>query len=167
MASGIGEVRLLVLDFDGVLTDDRVWVSEDGAESVACHRGDGMGISLLRGAGIETVVLSTEKNPVVSARCRKLDVPCIQGLEDKGAALERVIQERGFGAEEVAYIGNDVNDIPCLERVGLPVVVADAHPDVLPSALLVLSRPGGHGAVREFCDMLLRQTQMAERGDDG
>ncbi len=155
MDAHLGEVGLLVLDFDGVLTDNRVWVSEDGSEAVACHRGDGMGISLLRRAGIETVVLSTETNPVVEARCRKLGVSCVQGLEGKEGVLRQVVAERGLSLERVAYVGNDINDLSCLEAVGFPVVVADAHPNVLPSALLVLSRKGGEGAVRELCDRIL------------
>jgi YrbI family 3-deoxy-D-manno-octulosonate 8-phosphate phosphatase len=159
-------VKLLVLDFDGVLTDNRVWVSEDGTEAVACHRGDGMGISLLRKAGLETFVLSTETNPVVSARCRKLGIDCIQGLEEKADTLARVVRERGLRLDQVAYIGNDVNDLSCLEAVGFPVVVADAHPHVIPAASLVLSREGGKGAVREFCDLLLKDLAHGEGRDD-
>ena len=156
----------MVLDFDGVLTDNRVWVSEDGSEAVACHRGDGLGIARLREAGTETMVLSTEKNPVVSARCRKLGMDCIQGLDEKVDTLRRIVGERGLGLDQVAYIGNDVNDLSCLEVVGFPVVVADAHPDVIPAAGLVLSRDGGMGAVREFCDMILNDMTHGEREED-
>jgi len=159
-------VRLLVIDFDGVLTDNRVWVSEDGSEAVACHRGDGLGISRLRGEGIETVVLSTEKNPVVSARCRKLGINCFQGLDEKVGTLHQIVRERELSLAQVAYIGNDVNDLSCLEAVGFPIVVADAHPDVLPAASFVLARDGGQGAVREFCDMLLRDKARGEREED-
>ena len=149
------QVKLLVLDFDGVLTDDRVWTDADGKEQVAAHRGDGMGISLIKKAGVEVQVLSSETNPVVAARCRKLDVPLEQGLIDKGAALKKVMQERKLNAEQVVYVGNDVNDLDCLAIAGYAVVVADAHPQAIRAADLRLSRRGGHGAVREVCDLIL------------
>jgi N-acylneuraminate cytidylyltransferase len=149
------KVDLLVLDFDGVMTDDRVWVDQDGHESVAANRRDGLGISMLHKAGVPMVVLSTESNPVVAARCRKLDLPVIQGLSDKSAALKRLIQERQLDPAHVIYLGNDVNDLPCFPLVGFAVVVADAHPDVIPQADLVLAHFGGHGAVRELCDRIL------------
>ncbi len=150
------QVDLLVLDFDGVMTDDRVWVDQDGHESVAANRRDGMGISILHKAGIPMVVLSTEPNPVVAARCRKLNLPVIQGLSDKSQALSHLLQERNLDPAHVVYLGNDVNDLPCFPLVGCAVVVADAHPDVLPQADLILSHTGGHGAVRELCDRIMQ-----------
>jgi N-acylneuraminate cytidylyltransferase len=149
------KVDLLVLDFDGVMTDDRVWVDQEGHESVAANRRDGLGISMLHKAGIPMVVLSTESNPVVAARCRKLNLSVIQGLSDKAAALKRLIQERQLDPSHVIYLGNDVNDLPCFPLVGYAVIVADAHPDVIPQADLVLAHRGGHGAVRELCDRIL------------
>lgn len=149
------QVDLLVLDFDGVMTDDRVWVDQDGHESVAANRRDGLGINALHKAGVPMVVLSTEANPVVAARCRKLNLPVIQGLTDKTDTLKRLIQERQLDPSHVVYLGNDVNDLPCFPLVGCAVVVADAHPDVIPQADLVLTHPGGRGAVRELCDRIL------------
>jgi YrbI family 3-deoxy-D-manno-octulosonate 8-phosphate phosphatase len=148
------QVRLLVLDFDGVLTDNRVWVDQDGRESVAATRSDGIGISRLRNAGVEVVVLSTEINPVVAARCRKLNLPFIQGVEEKGEALRVLLMEKGVEPECTVYLGNDVNDLPCLAIAGWAVVVADAHPDAAIHADHVLARRGGYGAVRELCDLL-------------
>jgi N-acylneuraminate cytidylyltransferase len=150
------QVDLLVMDFDGVMTDDRVWVDQEGHESVAAYRRDGMGIAALHRAGIQMVVLSTEPNPVVAARCRKLNLPVVQGLSDKTTALQGLLQERHLDPAHVVYLGNDVNDLPCFPLVGCAVVVADAHPDVLSWADLVLSHPGGHGAVRELADLILR-----------
>ena len=150
------QVDLLVLDFDGVMTDDRVWVDQDGHESVAANRRDGMGIAALHIAGIPMIVLSTEPNPVVAARCRKLNLPVIQDLADKSLALHNLLQERQLDPAHVVYLGNDVNDLPCFPLVGCAVVVADAHPDVILQADLVLSHPGGHGAVRELCDQIIR-----------
>jgi YrbI family 3-deoxy-D-manno-octulosonate 8-phosphate phosphatase len=148
-------IRLLVLDFDGVLTDNRVWVDQDGREMVAANRSDSLGISRLRQAGVETVVISMETNPVVAARCRKMNVPWIQGENDKAAALNRLLVERNVNASEVIFLGNDVNDLPCFPRVGWAVAVSDAMPEVTRQADFVLSRPGGHAAVRELCDLII------------
>jgi YrbI family 3-deoxy-D-manno-octulosonate 8-phosphate phosphatase len=150
------QVDLLVMDFDGVMTDDRVWVDQDGRESVAANRRDGMGIAALHKAGIPMIILSTEPNSVVAARCHKLNLPVIQGLSDKSAALRQVLQERHLDYAHVVYLGNDINDLPCFPLVGCAVVVSDAHPDVITQADVVLSCPGGHGAVRELCDRILQ-----------
>lgn len=153
----LSAIRLLVLDFDGVLTDNRVAVSEDGRESVVCHRGDGWGIARLREAGMEVMVLSTETNGVVAARSRKLSIPCIHGCGDKLAALQDVAGERGLSAEEIAFVGNDVNDLACLRWVGAPIVVVDAEREALAVARWVTSRRGGYGAVREVADWFLAE----------
>ena len=159
-------VRALVMDFDGVLTDNRVYVMEDGREAVACSRGDGMGIVALRRQGLDILVLSSEENPVVAARCRKLMVECLHGVERKLPALQRWLEERDIPPESVVYVGNDVNDVECLRYVGCPVVVGDAHPDVRRFARFVLSRPGGQGAVRELCDLILqsRESKLGKHG---
>ena len=149
-------VALVVFDFDGVMTDDRVWVDQDGRESVAAHRGDGMGIALLHKAGIPAVVLSTEPNPVVAARCEKLQLPVQQDLKDKAVALRKLLAERQVDPAQVVYLGNDINDLPCFPLVGCAVVVADAHPTAKAAADLVLAYIGGHGAVRELVDMILK-----------
>ena len=151
------KVELLILDFDGVLTDNRVWVDQDGREMVAANRSDSYGIGLLRQAGVETVVISKETNPVVAARCRKMNVPFIQGEDDKASALKKVLAEREIDPSHVVYIGNDINDLPCFPLVGWAVAVADALPEVARQADFVLSRPGGHAAVREVCDFILIQ----------
>lgn len=155
-----GRVRLLVMDFDGVLTDDRVWVDEAGVESVAASRSDGMGIARLRAAGIEAVVLSSETNPVVSARCQKLGIEAIQGAGDKAEALEALLQRLGVAREAVVYVGNDVNDLPCFPIAGWAVAVADAAPAVRSAADHVLRAPGGRGAVRELCESILANNQL-------
>jgi YrbI family 3-deoxy-D-manno-octulosonate 8-phosphate phosphatase len=151
----LSHVRLLVLDFDGVLTDDTVLVDQDGREAVVCSRSDGWGIAKLRAAGIAVVVLSTEENPVVAARCRKLSVPVVQGCADKGARLGDLLRERGIEAAHVAYVGNDENDLDCLRAVGVPVAVANATPAVKSVARHVTGRRGGEGAVREVVEWIL------------
>lgn len=149
------EVDLVVLDFDGVLTDDAVYVAQDGTESVRCHRGDGLGISWLRDAGLPVVILSTETNPVVAARAAKLRVDCVQGVSDKAEAMARLLDEHRVSSARAVFVGNDVNDLGALDVVGWPGAVANAHPRVLASARFVLTKPGGHGAVRELCEALL------------
>jgi YrbI family 3-deoxy-D-manno-octulosonate 8-phosphate phosphatase len=150
-------IRLLALDFDGVMTDNKVLVSEDGAESVWCHRGDGWGIAQLKKRGVKIIVISTEANRVVQARCRKLGLDFIQACSDKLPALRRVVEEHRLGPHQVAYVGNDVNDLECLQWVGLPIAVADSMPAVRAVAGLITSRPGGAGAVREVADWLIAQ----------
>lgn len=146
---------LLVLDFDGVLTDDRVFVDQDGREMIACTRGDGMGTTLLVRAGFPVLVLSTEENPVVSARCRKLKIECIQGVADKTSALRSLLEERKTRPANVVYVGNDINDLGCVRLVGVGLAVSNAHPLLKREARGVLSYPGGRGAVREVCEMIL------------
>ena len=148
------EVRLVVFDFDGVFTDNKVIVSEEGVESVSCNRSDGLGLHRLRELGVEAMILSTETNRVVSVRAEKLRLPCIQGCNDKLKALLSEVNGRGLNLGEVAFVGNDINDADCLSNVGCSVVVADAYEEVVPLADIVLSRRGGYGAVREFCDLI-------------
>ena len=150
------KIDLLVLDFDGVLTDNRVWTDQDGREMVAANRSDSYGINLLRQAGVETMVISQEPNPVVAARCCKMNVPFIQGENDKASALKKVLAERKIEAARVVYVGNDVNDLPCFPLVGWSVAVADAIPEVARQADYVLTRAGGHGAVRELIDLIMQ-----------
>lgn len=150
-------IRGVVFDFDGVFTDNLVSVSETGEETVRCSRADGLGLALIKEAGVSTLVLSTETNPVVSARCRKLGMEFRQGERDKLATLQRWVGEKGWGRECVAYVGNDLNDLACLRWAGLPIAVADAEPAVRAAARWVTKRNGGHGAVREICDAILRQ----------
>ena len=151
------KVDLVVFDFDGVMTDNRVWVDESGREMIAAYRSDSIGVKNLRAAGVDAMVLSTEPNPVVSARCRKMNIPVLQGQADKAAALLRILAERGIDPAHVVYLGNDTNDLPCFPLVGCAVVVADAQPEAARQADLVLRRPGGHGAVRELCDLIAQR----------
>jgi len=150
------KVELIVFDFDGVMTDNRVFVNQDGVESVAANRGDGMGISLLSKAGIKALVLSKEVNPVVQARCNKLKLPFIQGIDDKPIALKNYLEEKKVNPAYVIFVGNDINDVPCFPIIGCAVVVADSHPSALRQADIILQNNGGYGAVREICDLVLQ-----------
>jgi 3-deoxy-D-manno-octulosonate 8-phosphate phosphatase (KDO 8-P phosphatase) len=155
-APSLVEIRFAVFDFDGVFTDNRVWTNERGEESVACWRGDALGLRRLEEVGVEHLILSTETNEAVAARARKIRATCVQGVEDKLPVLEQEVARRGVSLGETAYLGNDVNDAGCLEAVGLSVVPADAWPEVVPLARLVLTRDGGRGCVRELCDAVWR-----------
>jgi N-acylneuraminate cytidylyltransferase len=154
---GIPEkVSLLVMDFDGVLTDNRVWVDEGGRERVAGNRSDSLGLSILRQkTSVHPVVISQETNPVVTARCKKMNVEVFQGIMDKASLLKQILAERGISPGEAIYMGNDVNDLPCLPLVSCFIAPVDAQPAVLRAADRVLSNKGGHGAVRELCDILM------------
>ena len=147
-------VRLVLLDFDGVLTDNRVIVSESGEESVVCSRADGIGIARLRSLGIPCCVVSSEENAVVERRCEKLGVRCFRGVKSKVEVAAALGAELGVPPGEMLFVGNDVNDLDLLEFVGIGVAVADAVPEVLQAAGLVLESRGGFGAVREICDLV-------------
>ena len=149
------KVELLVLDFDGVLTDNRVWVDQDGREMVAANRSDSLWLNMLREKGVQVFVISKETNPVVAARCRKMNVPYIQGEDSKATALKKLLADQNVHPAQAVYCGNDVNDLPCFPLVGWAVAVADSVPDVVRQADFVLSRTGGHGAVRELCELIL------------
>lgn len=147
--------RVVVTDFDGVHTDDSAWVDAAGTEHVRVSRSDGMGVALLRRAGVPVLILSTERNAVVRARAEKLQVEVIHGVDDKATVLRQWATDHGIDLAETAYLGNDVNDLPAMALVGWPVAVADARPEVVAAARVVLTRPGGAGAVRELADRVL------------
>ncbi|MFE2043483.1 cytidylyltransferase domain-containing protein [Streptomyces sp. NPDC059477] len=149
------DIDAVVLDFDGTQTDDRVLIDSEGREFVAVHRGDGLGVAALRKSGLKLLVLSTEQNPVVAARARKLKVPVLHGIDRKDLALKQWCEEQGIAPERVLYVGNDVNDLPCFALVGWPVAVASAHDVVRGAARAVTSLPGGDGAIREIAGWLL------------
>ncbi|MEU0055938.1 acylneuraminate cytidylyltransferase [Streptomyces sp. NPDC006334] len=150
-----GDVDAVVLDFDGTQTDDRVLIDSEGREFVSVHRGDGLGIAALRRSGLKMLILSTERNPVVAARARKLQLPVLHGVDRKDLALKQWCDEQGVAPERVLYVGNDVNDLPCFALVGWPVAVASAHDVVRGAARAVTALPGGDGAIREIAGWLL------------
>ena len=153
--------KLLALDFDGVLTDNKVIVNEEGGESVVCSREDGLGIELLNAfTEIETIVLSKETNPVVAKRCQKLHINYVQGVEDKIEKLKEESRNRGISLEQVIFVGNDVNDLDCIKYVGIGICVADALPPLKRFSKLVTSKRGGCGAVREVCELILRERSL-------
>ncbi|MDX3134571.1 N-acylneuraminate cytidylyltransferase [Streptomyces europaeiscabiei] len=149
------DIDAVVLDFDGTQTDDRVLIDSDGREFVSVHRGDGLGIAALRKSGLTMLILSSEKNPVVAARARKLQIPVLHGIDRKDLALKQWCEEQGIAPERVLYVGNDVNDLPCFALVGWPVAVGSAHDVVRGAARAVTTVPGGEGAIREIAGWIL------------
>lgn len=148
-------VRLLGIDFDGVMTDNAVYVFEDGREAVRCSRFEGFGLDKLKHAGVEAIIVSTEKNPVVAARAKKLKINCLQDVGNKAQLVAGLLGARGLAWEEAAFIGNDINDLETLQRVGLPVLVNDAHDALGELPAFRTRRVGGAGAVRELCDAIV------------
>lgn len=150
------KITYLIMDFDGVLTDDKVQVDQDGHESVRCSRSDGFGIMMLKqNSSIQPMILSRESNPVVTARARKLEIEVFQSVLNKDQAIQALITERHLNPSELIYIGNDLNDLVVLPLVGYFVCPSDAHPQVLRQADLVLNHSGGKGAVRELIAKIL------------
>lgn len=150
----LAEVQLVAFDFDGVFTDNTVTVNQDGSEAVRCWRSDGLGLARLSSAGVRAFIISTETNPVVMARARKLNLLCKQGISDKAAAILDTCKELGIAPAHTMFVGNDINDIPAFKVVGIPIAVADAYPEIFPHVIFRTSKPGGFGAVREICDMI-------------
>ena len=151
----LNQIKAVIFDFDGVFTDNRVIISTTGVEFVICDRGDGMGTNLLAAAGMQMLILSKEKNAVVTSRGKKLNIEVIQGCDDKLPELIQWLQKNSIDAKQAAYIGNDINDLECLSHVGVGAIPADAHHSVVAAATWILQHNGGRGAIREFADVLL------------
>jgi YrbI family 3-deoxy-D-manno-octulosonate 8-phosphate phosphatase len=153
----IRNLVLIVYDFDGVMTDNKVYVDQNGNEMVQVNRSDGLGVSEIKKLGIEQIIISTEKNTVVSVRARKLGIPCLQGIDNKKKALQEHCRENNIDLNKVAYVGNDINDKEAMEIVGLTYCPADAHDSIKGISNHVLKTKGGHGVVRELLDLLTKQ----------
>lgn len=152
----LGKIKLLILDVDGVLTDGKVWLSPNGEETKAFHVHDGLGISALRKAGITVAIISGRESKVVTQRMKELQVQYVfQGQHDKLPAFEQLLSELQLNKSEVAYVGDDLPDLPILQQVGAPIAVKNAVTDVKAAALWVTELSGGAGAVREVADAIL------------
>jgi len=146
--------KLIVYDFDGVMTDNKVYVDQDGKETVQVNRGDGLGISEIKKLGIEQIIISTEKNPVVMKRATKLNIKCLQGIENKKAALIDYCENNNFYLQNVAYVGNDINDKEVMEIAGTTYCPLDAHKSIQDISDNILKTKGGDGVVRELLDLI-------------
>ncbi|MHB8772529.1 MAG: methyltransferase domain-containing protein [Syntrophales bacterium] len=153
-------IALIVYDFDGVLTDNRVLTLQDGTEAVFANRSDGLAINMIKELGIKQVIISTEINPVVKARADKLGIPCLQGIGDKLSVLKKYLADNHINKDKVVFIGNDINDLPAMNYVGLPVAPADAYPEIKQASSIALETKGGYGVVRELYNLIRRATQQ-------
>jgi 3-deoxy-D-manno-octulosonate 8-phosphate phosphatase (KDO 8-P phosphatase) len=150
----LAQVELVAFDFDGVFTNNMVYVDQDGIETVRCSRSDGLGIERIKEKGVKVVIVSTEINPVVSVRAKKLKIDCYQAVKDKAKAILDICNEMKVKAEKTMFVGNDINDIPAFQVVGFPVCVYDSYPEILPYTIFKTAASGGIGAVREICDLI-------------
>lgn len=151
------KIKLAIFDVDGVLTDGGLYLSDSGQEYKKFHSKDGLGMKLLQQSGTPIAIITARKSELVRIRMQSLGIKHIyQGQEDKRPAFERLINSLNIDREEVAYIGDDLIDLPILANVGLAVVVADAHPHLIPKADFVTRLPGGRGAAREVCELIMQ-----------
>ena len=150
----LSTVGLIIFDFDGVFTDNSVCVHQDGSESVRCWRSDGLGLARLAMLGVHIYIVSTEKNPIVGVRAKKLNILYKQGIKDKAKTTLELCEQLGVMPQKTMFVGNDINDIPAFRVVGIPVAVNDAYPEVYPHIAFRTKTPGGRGAVREICDLV-------------
>lgn len=151
-------IKVLAMDFDGVMTDGCVYVNQNGQETVKCSRKDGLGIAMLKRSKIEVLVISKEVNPVVTARCQKLKIKCWQKIKNSSSKfkiLNKAATKMKIGLSEVAYIGDDLNDLDVFGRVGLSITVADGHNKLKERADYITGAKGGEHAVREVCELIL------------
>ena len=154
----ITRINLIVYDFDGVMTDNKVYVDQDGREIVQVNRADGLGVSEIKKLGIQQIIISTEKNTVVSSRATKLGIPCLQGIENKKTALIDYCKENDIDLKNVAYVGNDINDNDVMGNVGITFCPADAHDSIKAISDHALKTKGGQGVIRELFDLITRKT---------
>lgn len=150
----IGDVKLIIYDFDGVMTDNKALLMDDGREAVFIHRGDGLAVDMIKQMGIPQMIISTETNLIVKARAKKLGLPVLQAVGDKKAAVETVLKDRKVDRKHVVFVGNDLNDEGAMLSVDWPIAPADACEGIKKIARVVLSAKGGNGVVRELLDLL-------------
>jgi len=156
LKSRLGSLKLLSLDTDGVLTDGGMYYTDAGDEMRKFNVKDGMGMRLVRSAGVEVVIITASSAPAIAHRGHRLGLEHVYlETEDKLAALVTLCDKLGIDLDQVAHVGDDVNDLPVLEAVGCPMSVNDAMPAAKDAALYVTTRNGGHGAVREICDLII------------
>lgn len=151
------DISLIVYDFDGVMTNNKVTIDQSGNESVTVNRSDGLAISEIKKLGITQIILSTEKNPVTRKRAEKLDIFCLSGIDDKKKALAEYLSDQKIDKSKVIYIGNDINDLEAMLYVGIPIAPKDAHPKIREIASFITEARGGDGVIREFLDILNKQ----------
>jgi 3-deoxy-D-manno-octulosonate 8-phosphate phosphatase (KDO 8-P phosphatase) len=151
----IDSIDVLIFDFDGVLTNNLVYIDQDGKESVSCSRSDGLAFDVLRKLNKPAFILSTEKNSVVTMRAKKINIPVIQGVSDKAKAIKKLIDENNYNLKKVLYVGNDLNDYAVMQLCGYKVCPSDSHPKIKHISDVCLNTSGGNGIVRELLEEVL------------
>ncbi len=152
----IKNLKIVFFDFDGVFTNNFVFTNENGVECVMSNRSDGYGLKMLREVGVGFLIISSEINKVVERRAEKLRIDCYSGVENKLSLLKKILKEKKISSDNAAFVGNDINDIECMNYLGLGIAVRDAFPHVKKVSNLILKKSGGYGAVREFCEMVYK-----------
>jgi len=173
LKSRLSRIKLICLDFDGVLTDNTVIHAEDGKESVVRSRADSLGIDILSDAGlydksnyetashnVDIIIMSRETNPVVSSVAKKIKIKCTQSEYKKFEAFQEEVRKRELDYSEVLFMGNDLNDIECIKKAGIGVAVADSYPEVLKAADYITEHKEGRGALREICELILKSKKL-------
>jgi len=155
MKISIDNIDAFVFDFDGVLTNNLVQIDENGRESVSCSRADGLAFDVLKKINKSAYILSTEKNLVVAARAKKLNIPVLQGIDNKSEAILELTNSKGYDLENIFYVGNDLNDYSCMKLCGYTACPADSHPEIKNISDINLDSDGGDGVVRELLEKVL------------
>ena len=148
------KIKQIFYDFDGVMTDNKVLLTEDGVESVFVNRSDGLAISYFKKIGINQTIISTEKNPVVMKRAKKLEIECFQGIDSKLEKIKTILIESKIEINEVVFVGNDLNDLEVMKYLSNTYCPSDSHPAILKVAKKILSSPGGQGAIMDLYNLL-------------
>lgn len=148
------KMKLIVYDFDGVMTDNKVYVDQNGKETVQVSRADGLGISEIKKLGIKQIIISAEKNPIVSKRAKKLNIECLQGIDNKKRALMKYCNEKNIKCNSIVFVGNDINDLEAMQFCGYSICPADAHENIKSKSKIVLKTNGGNGVIRELFDII-------------
>ena len=148
-------IFVIAYDFDGVMTNNKVLVDENGIESVIVNRADGLGISEIKKLGIDQIIISTEKNPLVTQRAKKLNIPCLQNVKKKDEVLIEYCKNNKLELENIAFVGNDLNDLSVMKIVGVAICPADSACEIKKISELILKTNGGEGVVRELYDLIL------------
>jgi YrbI family 3-deoxy-D-manno-octulosonate 8-phosphate phosphatase len=156
-------ITTIFFDFDGVFTDNSVYVDQNGNETVRCSRADGLGIKLLHKEHIRMAIISSEENLVVSYRAAKLDLPVFQACHDKAVFFKNYMIKENIDSEHTAFVGNDINDLEAMQLFKYRVCPADSHPDILACANIKLKASGGNGAIREFCEKIVLSRQKINK----
>jgi len=149
-------IKAVVFDFDGVFTDNTVFVFENGMESVKCNRSDGIGLEMLRKKKVPIIIISSEPNPVVKVRAEKLNIPVVNGVKNKLNELKKFALKHNLDLKDIAFLGNDINDELCMRSVGFPICVADSVDEIKNISKYILSKNGGDAAVRELCEKIFK-----------